>query len=139
MHPPVAVEASLAYSVIRARVGAHPDTASLASLMPELLDHAIEALPDLAAQSFDAWVASPCHGDAEPWRHQPSRTTRSEIHDVAGQSVLQPLSRSRLRQSSLVSGLLQQLRETALILGKSTQLAQALLELLHAREPNALR
>jgi hypothetical protein len=52
--------------VIRARVGAHPDAASLASAMPQFLDRAIEVLLDLAAQSFDARVAAPRHGDAEP-------------------------------------------------------------------------
>ncbi len=85
--------------------------------MPQFLDHAIEALLDLAAQSFGARVTAPRHADPEAWRHQSSRTTRSEIHGVAGQSVLQPLPRSRLCQRPLVSGLPQQLRETALILG----------------------
>ena len=67
----------------------------------------------------------------EPWRHQLSRMTRSEIHGVAGESVLQAFPRSRLLQRPLISRLPQQLRETALVLGQSAQLGQALLQLLN--------
>lgn len=59
----------------------------------------------LAAQRFDALVTAPRDGDAEPWGHQPSRMIRSEIHGVAGESVLQAFPCSRLLQRSLVSGL----------------------------------
>lgn len=107
MHPPEAVEAPLAYPVICTRLGAHTDTACLAPTMTEFLNHTIEALLGLAAQCFDALVTAPRDSDAEPWRHQPSRMIRSEIHGVAGQGVLQPLPRSRLLQCSLVSGLSQ--------------------------------
>lgn len=105
MHPPEAVEAPLAYPVICTRLGAHTDTACLAPTMAEFLNHTIEALLGLAAQRFDALVTAPRDGDAEPWRHQPSRMIRSEIHGVAGKSVLQAFPRSRLLQRPLVSGL----------------------------------
>jgi len=127
VHPPGGVEAPLAYPVICTRVGAHTDPACLAPTMAEFLNDTIEVLLGLAAQCFDALVTAPRDGDAEPWRHQPSRTTRSEIHGVAGESVLQAFPRSRLLQRSLVSSLSQQLREATLVLRQCTQPGQALL------------
>ena len=113
--------------MICARLGAHSDPARLAPAMAELLNNKIKTLLRVAAQSFDALLAAPGYGDAEPWRHQPSRTTRSEIHGVAGESVLQAFPRSRLLQRSLVSSLSQQLREATLVLRQCTQPGQALL------------
>ena len=127
VHPPGAVEAPLTYPVICTRVGAHPNPACLASAMAEFLNGTIEALLGFAAQRFDALVTAPRDGDAEPWRHQPSRMIRSEIHGVAGESVLQALPRSRLLQRPLISRLPQQLRETALVLRQRAQPGQALL------------
>ena len=127
MHPPGGVEAPLAYPVIRTRVGAHTDPACLAPTMAEFLNDTIEALLGLAAQCFDALVTAPRDGDTEPWRHQLSRMTRSEIHGVAGESVLQALPRSRLLQRPLISRLPQQLRETSLVLRQRAQPGQALL------------
>ncbi len=127
MHPPGSVEAPLAYPVICTRVGAHTDPACLAPTMAEFLNDTIEVLLGLAAQCFDALVTAPRDGDAEPWHHQPSRMTRSDIHGVAGKSVLQAFPCSRLLQCSLISRLPQQLRETALVLRQRTQSGQALL------------
>lgn len=132
MHPPGGVEAPLAYPVICTRVGAHTDPARLAPAMAEFLNGTIEALLGLAAQCFDALVAPPRDSNAEPWRHQPSRTTRSEIHGIAGKGILQPLLRSRLLQRPLIGRLPQQLRETALVLRQRAQPGQALLQLLNA-------
>lgn len=118
--------------MICTRLGAHTDPACLAPTMAEFLNDTIEALLGLASQCFDALVTAPRDGDAEPWRHQPSRMIRSEIHGVAGESILQPLLRSRLLQRPLISRLPQQLRETSLVLRQRTQPGQALLQLLNA-------
>ena len=112
VHSPVAVEAPLAHFVILARITAHPDSARLAPSISQLVDHPIKVLLDLSPKSFHARVAAPRNGHVEPWCHVQTRVTlalRSELHGVAGQSVLQTFSCSGLLQGSLVGGLSQKL------------------------------
>jgi hypothetical protein len=108
MHPPIAVEAPLADSVVHTRLGTHPDATRLAPSMSKLLDRTIEVLLDRPAQSFHARIAARAtttlNRDAIS---QPARPlgVRSQVHDVADQSVSQPLLGSRLFQCALIGGL----------------------------------
>lgn len=54
VHPPISVEAPLAYAVVVAGVCPHARSAGFASTMAKLLDDALEALLGLAAKLLDS-------------------------------------------------------------------------------------
>jgi hypothetical protein len=105
MHAPVSIEAPLADTVVRARLGSHADTAGLAATLPKLIDYMIELLLRFAAEPLYAGLTTPSDTNAEPRCHSNagSRSAlRSEIHRVAGQGVFQTLTRTGLSERSLI-------------------------------------
>jgi hypothetical protein len=66
VHTPVSVEAPLADPMVCTSVGAHTDSASLASAMPEFLNHTIEPLLRLTTKRLDPRLTAARNRDLEP-------------------------------------------------------------------------